>query len=185
MKFVKQSVVLGWMGLALAVFAPAHAETRIAIVDFGRLAEEAPQAKAATDAMRAEFGPRQRELQSLQTSLKAKDERFQKDQATMTPDQRSKAEQEVREGARELQRKQQELQDDVNARRNEEMSRLQRTLIEEVRVYAKAQNFDLVVADGVVYATPALDITPAILSSLQARAASNPSPAPASKPAGK
>jgi outer membrane protein len=177
--------MVGWVGLALAAFAPAYAETRIAIVDFGRLAEEAPQAKAASEAMRTEFTPRQRELQTLQTSVKAKEDRLQKDGATMTPDQRTKAEQEVREGAREFQRKQQELQDDVNARRNEEMSRLQRTLIEEVRVYAKAQNFDLVVADGVVYATPALDITPAILSSLQARAASNPSSGPAAKPAGK
>ncbi len=163
MKFVKQSVMVGWVGLALAAFAPAYAETRIAIVDFGRLAEEAPQAKAASEAMRTEFTPRQRELQTLQTSVKAKEDRLQKDGATRTPDQRTKAEQEVRE----------------------EMSRLQRTLIEEVRVYAKAQNFDLVVADGVVYATPALDITPAILSSLQARAASNPSSGPAAKPAGK
>lgn len=185
MKLVKQSILTGLVGLALCMVAPAFAETRIAIVDFGKLAEEAPQAKAASDAMRAEFGPRQRELQTLQTTLKAKDERFQKDQATMTPDQRAKAEQDVRDGARELQRKQQELQDDVNARRNEEMSRLQRTLIEEVRTYAKAQNFDLVVADGVVYATPALDITPAILSSLQARAAASPSGASSPKPAAK
>ena len=62
------------------------------------------------------------------------------------------------------------MQDDFNARRNEEMSRLQKTLIEEVRVYAKAQNFDLVIADGVIYSTPTLDITPAILSALQSHA---------------
>ena len=59
------------------------------------------------------------------------------------------------------------------------MSRLQRTLIEEVRAYAKAQNFDLVIADGVIYSTPALDITPAILSALQAEA---PKPAAAAAP---
>ena len=50
------------------------------------------------------------------------------------------------------------------------MSRLQRTLIEEVRTYAKAQGFDLVIADGVIYSTPTLDITPAILAALQAHA---------------
>ena len=60
------------------------------------------------------------------------------------------------------------MQDDFNARRNEEMSRLQKTLIEQVRVYAKAQNFDLVIADGVIYTTPTIDITPAILAQLQA-----------------
>ena len=62
------------------------------------------------------------------------------------------------------------------------MSRLQRTLIEEVRAYAKAQGFDLVFADGVIYSTPSLDITPAILTALQARPARPGAapPAPAS-----
>ena len=44
--------------------------------------------------------------------------------------------------------------------------------VEEVRTYAKAQNFDLVIADEVViYATPTLDITPAVLAALQAHGA--------------
>lgn len=61
------------------------------------------------------------------------------------------------------------MNDDFNARRNEEMSKLQRTLIEEVRTYSKAQNFDLVVTDGVIYAIQTLDITPGVLSALQQR----------------
>ncbi len=86
----------------------------------------------------------------------------------MTPDQRARADKDLRDGARDFARKQSELQDDFNARKNEEMSRLQRILIEEVRTYAKAQGFDLVIADGVIYSTPTLDITPQILSALQA-----------------
>ena len=97
----------------------------------------------------------------------------------MSEDQRARAEKELRDSYRELARKQSEVQDDFNARRNEEMSRLQRTLIEEVRTYAKAQNFDLIIADGVIYSTPTLDITPAILTVLQTR---NPAPA-AARPA--
>ena len=68
-----------------------------------------------------------------------------------------------REGAarrrRDFSARSSELQDDFNARRNEELSRLQRTLVEEVRTYAKAQSFDLILAEGVMYATTALDIT--------------------------
>ena len=85
----------------------------------------------------------------------------------MSPDQRTNSEKDLRDSYRELQRKQQEVQDDFNARRNEEMSRLQKTLIEQVRIYAKAQSFDLVIADGVIYTTPTIDITPAILAQLQ------------------
>ena len=154
-----------------ALFAvPAWSETKIAVVDYGRLVEESPQAKTALEAIRTEFTPRQREVETTAASLKAKQDKLEKDGATMAPEQRARAEKDLRDGARDLQQKRAEVQDDFNARRNEEMSRLQRSLIEEVRTYAKAQNFDLVIADGVIYSTTALDITPAILSALQAKA---------------
>jgi len=175
--------------------SPAWAELKIGVVDYGRLVEESPQAKSALDSIRTEFTPRQRDLQNQQASLKAKEDKLQKDGATMSQDQRTNSEKDLRDGYRELQRKQSEVQDDFNARRNEEMSRLQKTLIEQVRIYAKAQNFDLVIADGVIYTTPTIDITPAILAQLQANpgaAASRPkaaAPAPAApapaKPPGK
>jgi outer membrane protein len=167
---------------------PAWAELKIGVVDYGKLMEESPQAKTVVDAIRTEFTPRQRDLQNQQQALKAKEDKLQKDGATMTEDQRARSEKELRDSYRDLSRKQQEVQDDFNARRNEEMSRLQRTLIEEVRVYAKAQNFDLVIADGVIYSTPTLDITPAILTALQSHAgtgkATSAPAAPAPKPTG-
>ena len=161
--------VIGFVA-ALGAFAatPAWAELKIGVVDYGRLVEESPQAKAALESIRTEFTPRQRDLQNQQASLKAKEDRLQKDGATMSQDQRTNAEKDLRDGYRELQRKQSEVQDDFNARRNEEMSRLQKILIEQVRIYAKAQSFDLVIADGVIYTTPTIDITPAILAQLQA-----------------
>jgi outer membrane protein len=146
------------------------AEVKIGVVDYGRLVEESPQAKVALEAIRTEFTPKQRELQQQEQALKTKQDKLEKDAATMSEDQRNRADKELRDGARDLQRRRSEIQDDFNARRNEEMSRLQRTLIEEVRTYAKAQNFDLILADGVIYTVPTLDITPAILSTLNARA---------------
>ena len=184
-----------WLGIVALVgtlvASPAWAaELKIGVVDYGRLVEESPQAKSALEAIRTEFTPRQRDLQNQQASLKSKEDRLQKDGATMSPDQRSNSEKDLRDSYRELQRKQQEVQDDFNARRNEEMSRLQKTLIEQVRTYAKAQNFDLVIADGVIYATPTIDMTPAILSQLQSAPSAKAAPAkapatPAPKPPGK
>ena len=160
------------------------AELKIGVVDYGRLVEESPQAKSALESIRTEFTPRQRDLQNQQASLKSKEDRLQKDGATMSPEQRSNSEKDLRDSYRELQRKQQEVQDDFNARRNEEMSRLQKNLIEQVRIYAKAQNFDLVIADGVIYTTPTIDITPQILTQLQsAPVAKSPAKAPAAAPA--
>jgi hypothetical protein len=57
-----------------------------------------------------------------------------------------------------------------------------------VREFAKAQNFDVVLADGVIYHTPTIDITTQVLQALNARApkpaAGTTTPAPA-KPAAK
>jgi outer membrane protein len=155
--------------VALMASVPAWSETKIGYVDFQRLAEESPQMKTLRDAIQAEFGPKQRELQTLVANGKARQDKLQKDAATMSDDQKARAEKELRDLQRDLERRNAELQDDFNARRNEEMSRLQRSLIDEVRAYAKAQNYDLIVSDA-IYATSALDITPAILSTLQAHA---------------
>ncbi len=189
MKSIVKSATPG-LALALALVfslaaAPSWAEIKIGFVDYGRLGEESPQAKAALEVIRTEFTPRQKELATQQQSLKTKEDKLQKDGPTMSPDQRARAEKELRDGARDLARKQGEVQDDFNARRNEEMSRLQRTLIEEVRTYAKAQSFDLIIADGVIYSTPTLDITPAILAALQAKGPkpAAAAPAPAKPPA--
>jgi outer membrane protein len=174
-----RKIILGSLGaMALAVPAMA-ADLKIGVVDYARLFAESPQAKVVSESLQAEFGPRLQQLVTQDNALKAKGEKLQKDVATMTPDQRSKAEKDLRDAARELERKKGELQDDSNAKRQEEMNKLQRSLISEVREYAKSQSFDIVLADGVIYATPTVDITAQVLQALQARAPKAPASAPA------
>src|SRR5215475_4875665 len=172
---------------ALAALPVVAAEPKIGVVDFQRLAIESPQGKAVMESMRAEFAPRERTLQAQGQAMKAKEEKLQKDGATMSEDQRARAEKELRDGARDFERARGELQDDETARRNEELSRLQRTIIEEVRTFGKAQNYDLILAqEAVMYGATTSDITAAVLSALQARgAAAKPAaaPAPAKPPA--
>ncbi|HEY2276177.1 MAG TPA: OmpH family outer membrane protein [Steroidobacteraceae bacterium] len=180
------SRVAVWIVAAAGVLVtlPAWADVKIAVVDFQRLAQESPQGKAVMEAMRAEFAPRERTLQAQAQTIKAKQDKLQKDSATMTDEQRIRSEKELRDGERDFERARGELQDDVTARRNEEMSRLQRTLVEEVRTYAKAQNYDVVVSnEAVLYQTPNFDITPAVLTALQAHAAAAPAAKPAATPA--
>jgi len=184
--FVKRSISKRWaVGLiavsgALATL-PAWAEPKIGVVDFNKLAVESPQGKSAMESMRAEFAPRERTLQAQGQAIKAKEEKLQKDGATMSEDQRQRAEKELRDGMRDFERARGELQDDETARRNEALSRLQRTIIEEVRTYGKAQSYDLILDQGgVVYNATATDITPAVLSALQAHSTTAPA---AAKPA--
>jgi outer membrane protein len=184
-KRVVRSLILGSAATLILAAAPAWAELKIGYVNYNALLQDSPEAKVIADALRNEFLPRQRELQTLQQSIKTREDKLTKDGATMTDDQRSHEDKEIRDGDRELQRKQTEAQDDFNSRRNEELSKLQKSLIEQVRTYAKAQNYDLVMADGVIYAAGAIDITPQVLAMLQATAPKGAPAAAAPKPAGK
>jgi outer membrane protein len=181
---------------AMAV-VPAHAELKIGVVNAARLLQESPQAKAVQDALRSEFAPKQRELAAQQAALKAKQEKYEKDAATMSADQRNKTEKELRDGNRDYSQKLNDFQEDANTRQNEELSRLQSAIVAEVQSYALSQKFDLVLTDGVVYANNSLDVTAAVLAGLQAHAAATAPPAkppatpppatppPAATPAGK
>jgi outer membrane protein len=175
-----RKILLGSLIAATFSMPAAAADLKVGVVDIAKLFEESPQAKVVQEGLRAEFGPRLQQLVAQEQALKTRTEKYQKDQATMAADQRTKTEKDLRDSARELERKKAELQDDSNAKRQEEMNKLQRLLFGEVREYAKAQSFDIVIAEGVLYATPAVDITAAVLASLQARA---PKPAAGTAPA--
>ena len=165
--------------VSAALSVPAMAEVKIGVVDYARLLELSPQAKALQDSLKNEFGPRYQQLLAQDKQLKDRADKLQKDGATMSQEQRDKEEKSIRDAARDLERKKSEWQDDSNTKRNDEMNKLQRSLVGEVREYAKAQNFDIVIAEGVIYATPTVDITPAVLQALQSRAPKPAAAAPA------
>jgi outer membrane protein len=163
---VIKKVLWGTVATLLVATSPAWAELKVGVVNVQRLLQESPQAKEMQAGWRTEFGPRQRALANETQQLKQREDKYQRDGATMTDEQRMAEEKRLRDAERDSQIKQSELQDDFNARRTEDVSRLQRVLSEEIAKYAKAENYDLVLTE-VAYATPAVDITPAILARLQ------------------
>jgi len=175
---------LAAVALLAGAVPAAQAQLKIGVVSVPQLIEESPQAKGAMQALQDEFMPRRREIENQQKELKAREDKLTRDSAVMSEGERSKAEKDLRDGQRDMQRRQNEYVEDLNVRRNEELGKLQRTLLQEVQTYAKAQGFDLVVGDGVLYAKDNLNITPAVLSNLQAHSKSSPAAAPAApKPA--
>ena len=175
--FPIKSLLPAIAAIGLLQAAPAHAEAKIGVLNFGRLIEESPQGKALFESLGNEANAKRRDLQNAATALQGKRDKLNKDRATMSPDQINRVEKELRDGERDLARRQAEAQDELNDRRNEEVGKLQNELLNEVRNYAKSQNYDLVITEGVIYATQAMDITPGLLQVLQSR------PAGAAKPA--
>jgi len=156
--------------------ASAQAQAKIGVVNVARLLQEAPQAQAASSALEGEFAARKRDLQNSERDLKAREDKLQKDGATMAEAERRNQEKSLRDGQREFARKQNEFLEDLNVRRNEALGQLQRTVLAEVQTYAKAAGLDLVVADA-LYASATVDITNQVLTALQAKGR-----APAAKP---
>ncbi len=163
-------VTLAASGLPLA---SAQAQAKIGVVNVARLLQEAPQAQAASAALENEFAARRRDLEAQQRDLKAKEDKLQKDGATMAEADRRNQEKTLRDGQRELARKQNEFLEDLNVRRNEALGQLQRAVLQEVQTYAKAAGLDLVVADA-LYASPSVDMTSQVLSALQAKGGKAP-----------
>src|SRR5271170_1079750 len=172
---------LGLCGLLAAM--PASAEMKIGVVNFQKLMEEAPQVKSAMQALQNEFGPRQRELVTMQNDLKARDEKLAKEGAVMAEADRVKAEKTLRDQQREFSRKGGEFQDDLSTRKNEEIGKVQRYLLQEIQAYSSAQGFDLVLGEGVFYAKPPLDITAQVLEILKTKPANLPGAGAAKPPA--
>jgi outer membrane protein len=174
-------LVLSFCGFFAA--QQAGAETKIGVVNFQKLLEDAPQTKTAMQALENEFAPRRRELLTMQNDLKARDEKLQREGAVMAEADRAKAEKNLRDEQREFSRKAGEFQDDASTRRNEELGKVQRYLVSEIQAYSGTQGFDLVLGDGVFYAKGQLDITANILAVLLTKPATLPATPPATAPA--
>ena len=179
-------VAFGLAGLALAPAAYAQSQ-KIAVVDSQRLLADAPQARSASQALEAEFGPRQKTLEGQKKDFETRAQKFERDQSTMAEAERTKTQRDLRDAQVNLERRAKEFQEDVQLRQNEELQRVQKSIYESVRVYAKAQGFDIVLAGGVIYSSDAVDITSQVLANLQSKAAAAPAApaAPASAPAPK
>ncbi len=161
---------LFWIAVALAVApfgASVAADYKIGVVNAPRVLEMAPQAEAARKKLEKEFATRDRDLVAAQKSLKALEDRLQKDGAIMSEDERARVERDIVNKRRDLKRDTTEFQEDVNFRRNEEMAKIQNEIGQAIVALAKEQGFDMVLGTGVVYASDKVDVTEAVIEKLK------------------
>ena len=140
---------------------------KVGFVNVAKVLDESPQAAQARERIEKEFAPRDRALLAQQKELRALEDQLVRDGAVMTEDQRIKLEQDIRSRRREMRRSQEEFREELNLRRNQELSKLQRRVIEVIQELAKAESYDLVVTDGVVYAGERVDITAKVVGRLK------------------
>lgn len=155
------------LSLSMAGNAALAAEIKIGFVNSAQVIEQAPQADAARKRLEKEFSPRDKKFMTAQKKVRALEERLTRDGAIMSESERRKLERDILGQQRELKRTQEEFQEDLNIRRNEAFDQLRRRVFEVINDIAKAEKFDLVLSDGVVFADDRINITGKVVKKLQ------------------
>jgi outer membrane protein len=152
----------------LLVANVSYAELKIGFVNVAKVLEKAPQAEKAKKRLEQEFSPRDKQLVSQGKEIKKLEEKLSRDASVMGESERRKLERDIIGKKREAKRSQQEFSEDFNLRRNEELGKLQRRIIEAIRALAKDEKFDLLLTEGVIFASPQIDVTEQVQKKLVA-----------------
>ena len=155
------SLALCW--LVLVSGAAAQDALRIGYVDMKQVLDNAPQVLASREQLEREFRPRNDDVLAEEQRLADMEQRL----GSASVGQQVELEREIRNLRRTIQRRKEDLRDELAFRRNEEIQRLEDELSIAVQSIAQEQGFDLVFASPVVYANPELDITEVILRRLE------------------
>lgn len=160
---LKKLLVVGLISFASQLNA---AELKIGYVQVDKILQDAPQTAESGKKLEREFTARTQELERLQKQIKDIETALDKDSLTMSEADRKNKERDSSNLKIDFQRKQRELREDVNLRKNEELGALQDKINKAVTAVSEAEGYDLVVYGGVAYANKKIDITDKVLKSL-------------------
>jgi outer membrane protein len=145
----------------------AAAAPRIGFINTQRVMHDAAVAQQAQKQIEDEFRPRDAELQRLGERLKSAREDAERNAVTMGEADRRVKEREINDLTRELERKQREFGEDLQARRNEAMAQVIGRANGVIRQIAEQEKMDIIFQDA-VYASPRIDITDKVIKALDA-----------------
>jgi outer membrane protein len=152
---------------SLLIGLNAHsAELKVGYVQVEKILQDAPQTAESGKKLEREFGPRSQELDKMAKQIKDLEGSLDKDGLTLSDSDRRNKERDAQNIKVEFQRKQRELREDINLRKNEELASLQDRINKAVQTVAKAESYDLVMYSGVAYAADKIDITDKVLKQL-------------------
>lgn len=159
------AVVAGLMAVSTAPAVAQSSGAKIGFVSTERIMRDSAPAKAAQAKIEKDFSRRDKVIQDLGTRLRTASERFEKDGAVMTDSDRARRQRELSEMDRDFQRRQREFREDLNQRRNEELTAVLDKANRAIKAIAEREKFDLILQDA-VYVSPRLDITDDVIKQL-------------------
>ena len=164
MKHLYLRYVLASSLLILAMTLWAQ-DFRVGFINTDRIFREANTAKVAQTKLEQEFSKREKELVDLGNSLKTNSEKLERDLPTLSETQRTTKQRQLADQDREFQRKRREFQEDLNARKNEELQMVLEKANKVVKLVAEAEKYDLILQEA-VYINPKHDITEKVIKAI-------------------
>lgn len=142
-------------------------EAHLGFVSTDRVLKEASTAKAAQTKLELEFSKREKELVDQGASIKSLADKFEREAPTLPETQRQTRQKQLLEQDRDFQRKRREFQEDLNARKNEELQFVIQRANKVIKEIAMAEKYDFIFQDA-VYVNPKHDITEKVIKALNA-----------------
>ena len=154
------------MLLMLLAGAAVAQDIRIGYVDMKRLLDNAPQVIAGRAELDIEFRPINDALLEDEARLLQMEQELAS--ATgLTREQGAAREREIRNLNRSIERRREDLADELNFRRNQQIKELGEEIELAVETVARREGYDLVLSSPVAYASDAIDITDKVLTFLE------------------
>jgi len=167
MKILFKILTLALCSFIFSSNAYAEGALKIGAVQVLKVLEQSPQYQAAGKRIDKEFEPRGKVLIAEQKKIKDLEDKLNKDSAIMSESEISKLEREIVAKRRDYKRDQDEYREDLNFRRNEELAKIQKAIFEAIQKVAKDNNYDVVLSEGVIYASSKADMTQLVIDSLK------------------
>ena len=161
-----------WLVFVLAITAaPATyaADLKVGVVNAGAVLDQSPQKAAALARLEKEFSARSKALEAKHRAVNAAQEKLNKDGAVMSAEQRTAQERKLLSDQRDLQRLQDEYSEDLSIRRNEELRKLEQVIADTIVKLAKQDSYDVILYQGVIYASDKVDLTERVLQMLKSQ----------------
>jgi len=164
MKCIHTALLAFLMGVVSLTTAHAQ-QLRVGYVNMKNVLDNAPQVIAGRQKLDLEFRPRNDAIEVEERQANDLEQRLV--QGDLTEEAQSRLEREIRDMRRSINRKKEDLRDELSFRRTEEVQQLEDQINIAVEEIASSHGYDLILSSPVVYADPALDITELILHQLQ------------------
>lgn len=158
-------VILLAAGLGAAALAAAQEGGKIGFVDSNRIFRDSAPARAATAKIEQEFSKRSKELQDIADRFKAASDKYDKELSVLSESERIRRQRELGEMDAQFQRKKREFNEDLNQRKNEELSLVTEKTNRVLKQIAEAEKYDVILQEA-AYINPRIDITDKVLKAL-------------------